>query len=73
MSNEVVMWRPGVQDGTNWGVPDSGVLHDQRQEELPAAQSSGHGLRLLVQTGETHLGLDAAMFYWKRNRQDYAA
>ena len=42
----------GVKDCSNWGVSHSGLFHDPRQEELPASQSSGHGLCFPVQTGK---------------------
>ena len=42
----------GLQDSSNWGVPDSGILHDQGQEELPAPQPPCHGLCLPLQAGQ---------------------
>ncbi len=42
----------GLQDSSNWGVPNSGVLHDQGQEELPPPQPSCHGLCLPLQAGQ---------------------
>lgn len=42
----------GLQDSSDGGVPDSGVLHDQGQEELPAPQPACHGLCLPLQAGQ---------------------
>ncbi len=46
-----ILLAAGIQDSSNWGVPDSGVLHDQGQEELPAPQPACHGLCLPLQAG----------------------
>ena len=42
----------GLQDSSDWGVPDSGVLHDQGPEELPTPQPPCHGLCLPLQAGQ---------------------
>lgn len=43
----------GLKDSPNWGVLNSGILHDQGQEELSASKPLGHGICLLVQTGQS--------------------
>ncbi len=52
LSTQSMLLAAGLQDSSNWGVPDSGVLHDQGQEELPASQPPGHGLCLPLQAGQ---------------------
>jgi len=47
-----VLLAAGIQDSSNWGVPDSGVLHDQGQEELPAPQPACYGFCLPLQAGQ---------------------